>query len=324
MKNARLLIAAGSLAASSLTGISVAHATGVSAGTLIANTASASYDNGGSTTTVQSNTVTIKVDELLDVAVASLDSGSVTIGSGAAVLTYRVTNTGNGSEAFSVTVNPTVSGNVFDSLVQTIAIDSNGNGTYDTGVDAVIANGGATAAIAADGNATVFVLVNMPGGTADAATSQVRLTAQALTGSGTPGTVFAGQGAGGGDAVVGASTANANALGALVASAASVALTKSFTILDPFGGAQPVPGATVTFTIQAAATGSGQVNNLHVIDGIPAGTTYVANSVTLQGSALSDGADADAGTASASGIDVTVGTLPGGATRTVTFKTTIN
>lgn len=324
MNHARISFALSALALAQALSVQAAHAAGVTAGTLIQNTASATYGTGPATTTISSNTVTIKVDELLDVAVSSLDGGAVPLASGTAILKYRVDNSGNGSEAFTITVNPAVSGNGFDAEVQTIAIDSNGNGTYEPGVDTVITNGGATAALAADGFATVFVVVTLPAGTADAATSQVRLTAQAVTGSGTPGTSFAGQGEGGGDAVVGATTANANASGSLIASAATLALTKSFAVVDPFGGSKTVPGAVVTFTIQAAATGSGTVENLHIIDAIPAGTAYVLNSVKLDGSALTDATDGDAGVASASGIDVTLGSLAGGSARTVTFQTTIN
>jgi len=323
MTNARTKFALASLAATSAFGATQAHATGVTAGTLIENTASASYGSGSSTTTVTSNTVAIRVDELLDVAVSSLDSGAVPVAS-TAVLTYRLDNTGNGAEAFSITVSPAVTGNGFDAEIQTIAIDANNNGTYEPGVDTVIANGGSTAELAADANTRIFVVVSQPSGTADGAAGQVRVTAQALTGAGAPGTSFAGQGQGGGDAVVGATTANANALGSLITSSASVALVKSYTVADPFGGAKPVPGAVVTFTIAATASGSGSVSNLHIVDAIPAGTTYVANSITLGGTALTDAADGDAGVGSSSGVDVTVGTLAGGTSSAVTFQTTIN
>ena len=323
MRNARTKFAIASIAATTALGATHAHAAGVSAGTLIQNTASASYGTGGGTTTVNSNTVSIRVDELLDVAVSSLDSGAVPVAD-TAVLTYRLDNTGNGAEAFTINVSPTVTGNAFDAVIQTIAIDSNGNGTYEPGVDTVITNGGSTSEMAADANTRIFVVVSQPAGTTDSAASQVRVTAQALTGAGTPGTSFAGQGQGGGDAVVGATTANANALGSLIASAASVALVKSYVVADPFGGTKPVPGAVVTFTIAATASGSGSVNDLHIVDAIPAGTTYVANSIALGGTALTDAADGDAGVGSASGIDITVGTLAGGASSTVTFQTTIN
>lgn len=301
-----------------------ANAAGVLAGTLIENTASATYSSGAASGSVSSNTVTVKVDELLDVAVAGLTTTPVTTGSTSVVLEYSITNTGNGGEAFNVTVDPAVAGNGFDAVVQTIAYDSNGNGVYDAGVDTVITNGGATSSLAADASLKVFVVVTLPTGATDGQTSQVRLTADAVTGTGTPGTVFTGQGAGGGDAVVGASGASDNAADQMIASLATVALVKSATVVDPFGGSQPVPGAVITYTLVATVSGSGQAEGLHVTDVIPTGTTYQVSTLKLDGSALSDAADADAGVASASGIDVNLGTVAGGTTKTVKFDVKIN
>ena len=59
-------------------------------------------------------------------------------------------------------------------------------------------------------------------------------------------------------------------------------------------------------------------------DAIPAGTTYQAGTLKLQGAALTDASDGDQGVASASGIDVNLGTVTGGNTRTVSFDVKIN
>jgi len=301
-----------------------AQATGVAAGTLIQNTASATYTSGSANGTVNSNTVTVKVDELLDVAVAGLTSTPVQTGAGNVTLAYSVTNTGNGPEAFKLTPNPAVAGNNFDAVVQQMVIDSNGNGTYDPGVDTVLASGAATPIIAPDASLRVFVIVSLPAGATDGQTSQVKLTADAATGTGTPGTVFAGQGNGGGDAVVGSSTASSNANDSMIATLATVALSKAASILDPFGGAKPVPGAVVTYTITAAINGSGQANSLHVTDAIPTGTTYQPGTLKLDGNALTDASDADAGIAGSSGVDVNLGTVNGGTTKVVKFNVKIN
>lgn len=304
--------------------VPAAQAAGVTAGTLIQNTASATYTSGSSSGSVQSNTVTIKVDELLDVAVAGLTSAPVPAGGTDVVLGYSVTNTGNGPEAFAIAVNPAVAGNNFDAAVQSIVVDSNGNNTYDPGVDQVLGVGASTPSLAADGSVRLFVLVNLPAGAGDGQTSQVRLTAAAVTGSGTPGTTFAGQGQGGGNAVIGASSATSNGLDSLIAQLSSVSLAKSAVIVDPFGGATPVPGATVTYSLVATIGGSGSASGLRITDTIPTRTTYQAGTLKLQGSSLTDSSDADAGTASASGIDVNIGTVAGGSTRTVTFAVKID
>lgn len=301
-----------------------AQAAGVDAGTLIQNTASATYTSGSGSGSVTSNTVTIKVDELLDVAVTGVDAAPISTGAGTSVLSYSLTNTGNGPEAFKLTANPSVSGNNFDTTIVSIVIDSNGNGSYDAGVDQVLAAGVATPLIAADASLKVFVIVSLPAGATDAQTSQVRLTADSATGTGTPGTVFAGQGEGGGDAVVGSSTASANALESVVASLATVSLSKSAVIADQFGGTQPVPGAVVTFTLTASVSGSGNADGLSITDAIPAGTTYQSGTLKLEGSALTDAADSDAGSGSSAGIAVGLGTVAGGSTRTVNFNVKIN
>lgn len=302
-----------------------AHAGGVTAGTLIRNTATAAYDEGGAQRSVDSNTVTVRVDELLDVTVTSLDPGPVAGIPGDAVLTFELTNQGNGPEAFRLIPDTAVAGNDYDVSVRGIAIDSNGNGIYDDGVDQLLTAPLATPVLAADARLTVFVLVTVPQGAGNGDTSNVALTAEALTGTGSPGASFDGAGVDGGDAIVGTTGAFAAARGALASSIAGVQLNKSVTLRDPFGGSAAVPGATATFTIEASVTGSGSVADLVVSDAIPAGTTYVPGSLALDAAPLSDGADADAGTASDSaGIRVDLGTTPAGTRRAVTFAVTID
>jgi uncharacterized repeat protein (TIGR01451 family) len=301
-----------------------ALAAGVSAGTTIQNTASATYSNGAATDTITSNEVEILVDELLNVAVASQDAGNVALNSSGAVLSFEITNTGNGPEAFRLTPNPALTGDDFDPSVTLVAWDSNNNGVYDAGVDTTIASGGATPAIAADDSLLVFLVTALAGSPADGDTAEVRLTAVASTGSGAAGTKFAGQGAAGGDAIVGSSTASDNDEGTLIASIGAVTLVKSVTIDDQFGGNDAVPGATATYSIVATVSGTGSVSSLVVSDPIPTGTTYEAGSLTLNGTGLTDQTGDDAGQAGSSGISVNLGTIASGASRTITFSVIVN
>ena len=318
----RLALAPLAIAAALIT--TPAHAGGVKAGTLIENTASATYDGGAGPVTIPSNTITVKVDELLDVTVTSRDSGPVSAAPGSAVLTFELTNTGNGPEAYTLTANPAVAGNDFDTTVNGIAVDTNGNGVYDPGVDQMLTGPATTAAIAADASLTVFVLVTIPGGVADGDQSDVSLLAEAVTGTGAPGTAFAGQGAGGGNAIVGSTGANATATGSLSVGITDVDLIKSATVRDPFGGTGIVPGATITYAIRAEVRGSGSVSDLVVTDAAPADTTYIAGSLKLDGATLTDAADADAGRSGTSGISVDLGTVSGGSSHTVTFQVAID
>ena len=317
-------IAAGSLVLSTLMAGTAAHADGVGAGTLIENTATATYDAGDGPVTIPSNTVTVRVDELLDVAVTSLSSGPGTPTSGTAVLTFEVTNTGNGPEAFVLTANPAVAGNDFDTTVDAIAVDSNGNGVYDPGVDEVLTGPATTPVLGPDENLTVFVIVSVPGDVLDGQASDVDLLAEAVTGTGAPGTVFAGQGVDGGDAIAGAGGADDNALGSILVGITSVQLIKSASVSDPFGGTSAVPGSVVSYTITANVSGSGSVSDLVVSDTFPSGTTYSNGTLELDSSSLTDASDADAGEASSTGISVDLGTVAGGTSHTVTFDVIID
>lgn len=304
-----------------------AHAVGTAAGTTISNTATATYtDAGGNPASVPSNRVDILVDEILDVTVVSADPGDVSSLPGATnqVLTFTVTNTGNGPEAFRLSPVNAIGGDAFDPATTSLVIDTDSNGVYDAGVDTVYNAGSNDPLLAPDSSVRIFVLSTVPAAATDGQRGQTDLTATALTGSGTPGTSFSGQGQGGGDAVVGATTAVGRDDGFYIVNAATVSLVKSATVLDPFGGTRPVPGAIITYTLVATVSGSGSLANVAAGDPIPASTTYVPGSITSQAVAITDLTDADAGEFAASRVSVRFGTVPGGQTRTVTFKVRIN
>ena len=307
-----------------------AFAAGTVAGTDIQNTASATFDTAGGPVTLTSNTVIIKVDELLDVSVVSTDPGDVVTNPGRTgnVQSFRVSNTGNGDEAFALTVNTANGGDDFDPVFQQIVIDSNDNGVYDAGVDAVYVAGSNDPVIAPDQSKTVFVITSTPLGMANGARANVSLAAAAVTGTGAPGTSFAGLGQGGGDAVAGATGADGIASGFLAVQATSLTLVKSATIADPFGGQRTVPGAVVTYRLVATVSGAGTLSNLTITDPIPSGSAYQTGSMTLQTSSgpaatLTDAADADAGLFNGTRIAVSAGNVTAGESRTVTFKVVI-
>ncbi|MFC7537868.1 hypothetical protein ACFQPG_10905 [Sphingomonas sp. GCM10030256] len=304
-----------------------AVAAGTPAGTTITNTAKATFDlPGGGSADINSNPVNILVDELLDVSVASLNGGTVTVTPSASnqVLMFQVTNAGNGSERFRLIARDTLAGDDFDPTTTSIVLDSNGNSIYDPGTDTVYTAGSNDPVLAQDASVTVFVLSSIPATVTDGQQGRVELQAIAVTGSGTAGTIFADQGQGGGDAVVGATTAQGLGSGLYAVSAASVSFVKSASVLDPFGGTSQVPGAVITYSLTATVNGSGNLKNLVISDSVPTGTVYEPNSLTLSGAALTDAADGDSGEIGASGIAVRLGDVAGGNVRTVTFKVKVN
>ncbi|MEQ9662347.1 MAG: hypothetical protein RLN87_07360, partial [Parasphingopyxis sp.] len=106
-----------------------AYAAGTLAGTTIENTASASYDGpGGATVSIDSNSVELVVDEILDVDVVSNDPGDVGVAPNEddSVLTFTVTNGGNGPEPMVLAANASLGGDDFDPDATSIFIDGNG------------------------------------------------------------------------------------------------------------------------------------------------------------------------------------------------------
>ncbi len=304
---------------------SPALARGTLAGTSIENTATATFDGPSGPVEVPSNQVTVLVDELIDPVVGSNDAGDIvaTPGATGVVHGFTLTNNGNGLEEFVLTAVHTNGGDDFDPTANQIVIDSNDNGVYDEGVDTIYVPGTNDPVLAPDASVVVFVLSDIPGTVTDGDRGEVSLVAESATGTGAPGTSFAGAGEGGGDAVLGTSGGTDNDNGFVVVSSATIALLKSATIADPFGGAEAVPGAIITYTLTANATGSGSVNGVVISDLIPTGTVYQPASLTLAGAALTDAASDDAGTFDGTGVVVNVGTMAGGASSVVTFQVKI-
>ena len=334
IKNVRLTVLAPLVVATaSVTFASRAEAAGTVAGSTISNTATATYtDSGGNSQTAASNAANIRVDELLDVTVASADPGDIpTLPSGVnQVAGFTVTNTGNGSEAYALSVATALGGDQFDPTVTSIVLDTNGNGVYDAGVDTVYVAGTNDPVLAPDAAIRVFVLSSIPTTVADGDRGQLSLTAASRTLTGTPGSSSAGQGQGGGDAVVGTTGGDGTASGTYIVQAASIAFTKTSSVVDPFGGVKIVPGSIVTYTLTATVSGTGSLTNVAISDNIPTSTTYEAASLRLQGTLQTDAADGDAGSfvppvgATPGRIDVSLGTVPAGQTRTVTFQVKID
>lgn len=314
-------------------GATSAYAGGTAPGVDITNTATATYTIGGAPVSVNSNTTHLIVAELLNVNVTWQDAGSVLVAPGDTnkMLTFRVTNTGNGSETFPLSLNMVVGGDNFNPTLPAVSIylDTNNNGVYNAGVDSAYVAGVNDPTLAADGFKTIFVFGDIPAAVVDTDTGKAALTATAATGNGVAGTVYAAQGDGGvADAVVGTSTAVGTATGTYLVSNVVVSIVKTQAVTDPFGGTAAVPGATVTYTLTVTVTGSGTATGVVITDSIPANTTYTAGTLKLNAVVLSDGSDGDSGDVGGTTVGtvtVSLGNLTSAsAVQTVVFKVTIN
>lgn len=309
---------------------SVVLALGTPVGTVIENTATVTFDLAGSQVTLQSNTTTVIVVERIDVDV-TVQSAQVLVAAndtGQALL-FRVTNTGNGSETFALAIDSALGGDDFDPVpaVPPIYFDTDGSGDFNAG-DVAYVPGTNDPLLAADASVDVFLVNDIPGGVANGETGLSQLTATSLTGTGVPGTEFTGQGDGGVDAIVGTSGGEDLDIGEYLVSDVQVNVVKGQSVADPFGGTQPIPGATITYTITVQVLGTGTATASVVRDLIPTYTTYVPASITLNAVALTDAIDADAGEFDTSGaptVVVRLGDLTAVAgIQTVVFQVTID
>lgn len=318
-----------------LAGLGIASsclAEGTVAGTDIDNTAAVSYEVGGTPQTTTSNTLTLTVAEVLDVDVTLLsDPRSVPSGTGPHALLFVVTNTGNGTEPFTLRINNAVSGDDFDPDASTpaaIYFDSDGSGDFSAG-DTAYVPGDNDPVLAPDAAVDILLVNDIPADLADGAIGLSELSATAATGSGDPGDLFPGDGDDSVDAVVGTSGANDAITGQYVISDIELAVIKSATVLDPFGGSSPVPGATITYRIVITPSGSETAVNTVFTDAIPANTTYTPDSISLNSGTLTDDdTDSDAGaytTTPAPEIAVDLGDLTeASGAQTIEFRVTID
>ncbi len=309
-----------------LTTASIA-ARGTLAGTAITNQASVEViATDGSSTIVNSNIVTLNVDEILDVAISHDSSSDVVVGAGDAnkPLPFTVTNKGNGSEAFLLDSNFNIGADEFDPLSPVIAFDTDANGMYDAQIDVIYIRGQNDPLLAPEASVKLLLLGSIPNTVIDTNRAFAQITATAITGHGPAGTAFSNAGATGVDAITGATTARAVAQGVYLASAVNTQFSKIQTVLDPEGGTLPISGATITYQLSAQHNGTGAIKNVSIVDAIPAGTRYLPGTLRLNNQEISDDADSDAGVFASNEIRVVLGNLQAPALNTVTFQVKID
>ena len=325
-KQAQVWTIAGALLFCSL----AANAAGTAVGTLIENTATVDFDLAGTQLTITSNTTQITVAERLDIVV-TLQSGQVLVAANDVnqTLLYTVTNTGNGSELVQFSMNSIIAGDDFDPTpaVPDIYFDTDGSGDL-TPADTAYNPGVNEPNLVADASIDILIVNDIPGTAVNGEIGRSELSAVAVTGSGAPGTVFVGQGDGGTDAVVGTTGATDTQFGEYLVSDVLIAVIKAQAVADPFGGIEPIPGATITYTVTVEVQSTGVATASVLRDPIPNFSTFVPGSITLNGAPLTDAIDADAGeldTAIVATVVVRLGDLiQADGIQTIVFEVTID
>jgi uncharacterized repeat protein (TIGR01451 family) len=306
-----------------------AHAVGTAAGTNIQNTAQVSYTVGGTPATVDSNTTSVTVLEILDVVV-TIAAPTVTVSPSATAeeLVFTVTNTGNGTETFNLSaLSAGVTGDDFDPVLgapSAIYFDTDNSGDFSPG-DVAYTPGSNDPVLAADASVRVLLINSIPASVVNGNRGRSELTAEAATGTDLPGTTIT---VGGIDHVAGTTGGDATLFGEYLVAEVQLTAVKSQSIVDQFGGSRPLPGARINYQIVVTPAGTGTAAAAAFSDLIPANTTYVAGSLELNNATLSDGADADAGefvSTPAPQVRITLGDLTAASgAQTIEFAVTIN
>ncbi|OCY95461.1 hypothetical protein BFR94_15075 [Acinetobacter pittii] len=304
------LAASIALVAGSAAFISSAHAAAPAAGTNISNIASASYtDSTGNTKTVSSNIVTTTV---LPVASFTLiaDRTANANANNQVSLSHTLTNTGNGSDTFTVNVADVTSGDQYDFSNLKVYLDANKDGVPDSQTPVT------SVTLAAGESVNLIVQATTPTtGAGGAALSAGDLGKLTITAQSTLDNTL--------------TATNTDTVKITNGAVISVIKSASVTAID---ATQASPTAReVEYKLVYQNTGNTTATDVTVTDMLPAGLTYVANSAKLAGVAQTDGVDADGykfvETTPGSGkgtVTLTIPTLAPNTTGTLTFKVRVD
>lgn len=299
------------------------------AGTAVNNTALVTYTMDGNAHTEHAS-ATFVVDQLLDV-VATWQNGTpveAPAGSTTRSLLFKVTNNGNGSDNYALTLNvaPDAS-NGFTADHCSLYLDNDHDGALSHG-DTPYPDPASAPALAAGASMDVLAACRIPDSAIDKSLSHVELLVASNTLTGKPGDAKPTTGHGSFTVVVGMSGDKARATGTYVASNVTYAFASTQRVTDKSGGQVATSGSRITYTLTVTPQGTATGRNLVVNTPIPDHTTYVPDSLKLDGSALSDSnSDGDAGDfdASANAVIVRLGDVGGAsAAKHIRFQVTIN
>lgn len=320
--------------ASLLFGALQTHAAGTAAGTLIRNSVTIGFTYAGVPNTQQGVAVPIKVAQVLAPRVTWQDATPTPSNSpdSLRVLTFALTNTGNGSDTFVLSRDNAVAGDQFDPLDSPqggIWLESGAQpGLQVSGPNADVAYvaGLNDVVLAQDASRTVYVVSSIPAGQVTGALGKVNLQARSTR---APANAMAGQSVGvdpsGVTLVAGPGGGRSVASGTYLVSVIAVAISKTVvSTVDAQGGSRVMPGATLTYRLTVSASGTGSASNLVVTDPLPTTLTYVPGSITVDGVARTDAVDADDSSFSAGTVRTVLPTIAAPQSRVIEFKATIN
>ncbi len=292
------------IAAAGITALSLGFALAAPpAGTGIGNQAAATYtDASNATRIVTSNTVTTIVQQVAAFTLTAPQSKQASPGQ-PVTFTHTITNTGNGTDAFTLAYTNNAAGDNFDLSNPQIFADANCDGVADNTTPITT-----TGNIAAGASFCVVVQGTVPGTALSGQTSATTITATSQFTN---------------------TVTTTNIDTATVTANAVIVLNKSINVGSGAPGSGPY-----TYTLTYSNTGNANATNVVVADLVPAGMVYVPGSARWSGSgatALTDGttpADPsgvtfDFNVTTPGAITATVGSVTSAASGNLTFQVNV-
>ncbi len=261
-------------------------AKGVKAGTVITNVATLDYKMGNRDFHTKSNVQKSIVAQLIDVKVSWIDAQDITVVSGdkKRVLTFKVLNSGNGTDRFNLIKKFLSYKSDFQPKKSKVYLDRNRNYYLDSS-DRVRK----TVTLKPDEEQLVFIVSDI-GKQQDAKNgAKAYYSLKAVSrrgGSGIPGKVHPQKGEKRVDAIDGLNGGIGEDEGNFKFLKATLILQKSVKQDDK---------GIITVTLDISVDGDGVVKNVKIEDEIPNETIYIKNSLTLNGRGLTDKKDGDEG-----------------------------
>ena len=307
IRKAALSVAAGAIGLLTFAAV-LSYAAAPPANTSIGNQASATYTDAGNTQrTATSNTVVTIVQQISSFTLTTDGQSKPAAPGGQVVFPHTLTNTGNGTDSFTISV-ASATGN-FNLTNVVLYADGNGDGVPDNSTP--ITSTGPMAA------GTIFKFVAV--GIVPAGQTAAQTAAITVSGIGT---------------ATGAPAPQQNNVDSVtVGTDAVVNVTKAVSASIGAPGSGPY-----TYTLTYTNTGNNTATNLTLTDTLPAGMTYVPGSarwsITGPGVTLTDAADGAQGSAPdtitydynqtvAGRVTAVISRVQPGESRTLTFQVTI-
>ncbi|PKK89020.1 MAG: hypothetical protein CVV64_16165 [Candidatus Wallbacteria bacterium HGW-Wallbacteria-1] len=285
-----------------------AMAAGTLAGTAITNQAWADYKdaNGNQMARIFSNTVSTIVSRVPGVDIVPPVVTNVASNTSTTQFLAQIFNTGNAADTYTFTYTVVSGWTPLSVIFYHDSATAGNHHVYDPGIDTLLTADGSgkyhTDSAAADDDFDIFMTIGTPSAAVapDNSTSVIKITAVSD---------FDGSVSDFGTYTVVITSAVINAV-------------------KTHSPESPVPGQTVTYTINLNNQGSSPGNTVIISDPIPNNMAYVPGSITLNSIAKTDLSDADEANfnvTTPNAVSVAIGTIAAnGGLAVVTFQATVN